>query len=301
MRTLPTFIEGVKKQTLFKDLEVVVVDSASTDGSIEFLSQFNFVTVVSIDPKTFNHGATRNLGVGHTQGEFVVMTVQDATPVNEFWLEQMVSHFEDEEVMGVCGQQVVPHHNDKNPHEWFRPQSQPKAKKIHFKSKQEFLKLSPKEQRACCGWDDVNAMYRKQALLDLPFQPLVFGEDMLWAKKALEKGYALVYDMSARVFHYHFQFPQYTYKRILIAKFFIFKCFNYLDTRTHNHKSYALVVYRNFKWRCAPKWIFHNFKIISNHRKATNTLIKAIKNDTINALESELAINIPIGQQHKKS
>ncbi|WP_178990257.1 glycosyltransferase family 2 protein [Winogradskyella schleiferi] len=297
--TLPAFIEGVKKQTHFNNVEVVIIDSASTDGSVAYLSQFSFVKVISIDPKTFNHGATRNLGVTYTQGEFIVMTVQDATPTDAFWLEKMLAHFKDKEVMGVCGQQVVPHDKDKNPHEWFRPQSKGGAKKVKFKSKQEFLDLSPKEQRQCCGWDDVNAMYRKQALLNLPFEPLVFGEDMLWAKMALEKGYTLVYDTTARVYHYHFQFPTYTYKRVLISKLFIYKCFNYFDDRTYSYKDYALVVYRNFKWKCAPKWITHNFNLIANHRKATHTLATAIKMNKIEALEKELAVNIPQGTTNK--
>ena len=299
--TLPKFIEGIQKQTLFKETEVVIVDSASTDGSIEFLSKFDFVTVVSIDPKTFNHGATRNLGVSHAPGEFVVMTVQDAVPVDEFWLENMLAHFQDDEVMGVCGQQVVPHDNDKNPHKWFRPQSRGAVKSVQFKDKDTFLALSPKEQRGHCSWDDVNAMYRKQALIVLPFQPLMFGEDMLWAKMALEKGYKLIYDNSIRVEHYHHQFPEYTYKRTLIAKFFIFKCFNYLDRRTYNYKSFFLVVYRNLKWKCHPKWIMHNFKIIRNHRKATHKLIKVVNNNTIDMLEKELALNIPIGKQNTKN
>jgi glycosyltransferase involved in cell wall biosynthesis len=298
MDTLNDFIEGIKKQTLFEQTEILAIDSASNDGSVEFLSQFNFVKVVSIDPKTFNHGATRNLGVSRTHGEFILMTVQDAIWSDEYSLERMLAHFNDAEVMGVCGFQIVPHHEDKNPHEWFRPQSDVEAKSIQFKDKASFLALSPKKQRQFCGWDDVVAMYRKQALIDIPFQPLMFGEDMFWAKTALEKGFKLVYDYSIRVQHYHHQFPDYTYKRVLISKFFIFKCFNYLDTRTHNYKSYALVVYRNLKWKCSPKWILHNFKIIYNHRKATQTLIKAVKNNTVDDLEKKLAIDIPIGKQN---
>ncbi|MFD2917454.1 glycosyltransferase family 2 protein [Psychroserpens luteus] len=299
MDTLPRFIEGIQKQSLLSSCEVVIIDSGSDDGSVEYLKTFDFIKVISIDPKTFNHGATRNLGVTHCNGEFVLMTVQDAWTTDTKFLERMVDHFKDVSVMGVCGQQVIPHHKDKNPHEWFRPQSKGSAKKVKFKTKEAFLTLSPKEQRLSCGWDDVVAMYRKQALVDLPFQPLVFGEDMLWAKMALEKGYALVYDSTVRVFHYHFQFPEYTYKRVLISKFFIYKCFNYFDARTYNYKDYILIVYRNFKWNCAPKWILHNFNIITNHRKATHTLGSAIKNNKIEALETELALNIPQGSQNK--
>ena len=299
MDTLSRFIEGIQIQSLLKEIEVVIIDSGSDDGSVEYLNAIDFVNVVSIDPKTFNHGATRNLGVTHCKGEFVLMTVQDAWTTDTTLIERMVSHFTDRSVMGVCGQQIVPHDKDKNPHEWFRPQSQGKSKKVEFKTKHSFSDLTPKEQRKACGWDDVIAMYRKKALLELPFQPLVFGEDMLWAKMALEKGYALIYDTTARVCHYHFQFPAYTYKRVLISKFFIFKCFNYFDDRTYNYKSYVLVVYRNFKWKCSLKWIMHNFNIISNYRKATQKLAHAIKNNQIDSLESELSLNIPIGKQNK--
>jgi rhamnosyltransferase len=297
MSTLPAFIEGVEKQTRFNETEVVVIDSGSTDGSVAFLAQFNFVNVVSIDPKTFNHGGTRNLGVSHCKGEFIVMTVQDAIPATAAWLEIMLKHFDDKTVMGVCGQQGVPHHKDKNPHEWFRPQSEAQTKKIHFKTKQDFLALSPKAQRQHCGWDDVNAMYRKQALLDLPFEPLIFGEDMLWAKMALEKGYTLVYDTSVRVFHYHFQFPEYTFKRTLISNLFIYDCFKYIRSDPYTLKDYLLVIFRNFKWKCHPKWILHNFKIIYNYKKALKVLNNHINGGAVENLKKELALHIPIGQQ----
>jgi rhamnosyltransferase len=300
MSTLPAFIKGIKKQTLFKHTEVLIVDSASTDGSVEFLSQFTFVNIVSIDSKTFNHGTTRNLGAKHAQGEFVVMTVQDIVPVNELWLEQMMNHFDDEEVMGVCGQQVVPHHKDKNPHEWFRPQSEGEVKKIQFKNEDEFVNLSPSEQKKLCNWDDVNAMYRKSALITLPFQHTVYGEDMIWSKMALEAGFKLVYDYAIRVYHYHFQFPKYTYKRTLISKLFAYKYFNVLDDRTYPLKNYGLVLYRNFKWRYPITWIWHNYKIIYTHRRATKIFVKSLKNDALDALEKELSIQIPIGKQNIK-
>lgn len=296
--TLERFIKGVQLQTLFNKTEVVIVDSGSNDGSVTYLKQFNFVKVIEIDPKTFNHGATRNLAVQHCQGDFVLMTVQDAWTTDEHLLERMLAHFNDPEVAGVCGQQVVPHDADKNPHEWFRPQSAPTIKRVKFK-KGEFEKLSPKVQRSNCGWDDVIAMYRKAVIIKLPFEPLVFGEDMLWAKMALEKGHTLIYDTSARVNHYHYQFPDFTRKRVLISKLFIYKCFNFEDERTYQLKDCILVVYRNIKWQCSPKWIWHNFKIIYHHRKATQYFLNTIKTNTLATLEQQLSINVPKGQQKK--
>ncbi len=298
MDTLPQTIEGIQKQTLFSDCEVVIIDSGSTDGSVEYLRKFKFVHIVGIDPKTFNHGATRNLGVQHTRGEFVVMTVQDAVASDEFWLETMIKHFTDETVAGVCGQQIVPHHPDKNPHEWFRPQSKPTVKTVQFKSEADFNNLSPQDKRTACGWDDVNVMYRKRVLNQIPFETVSFGEDMLWAKAALQQGHKLVYDYAARVNHYHFQFPDYTYKRVLISNLFIYKNFGLLRSKIYTIKDYALVAYRTFKWGLHPKWIKHNFYILTQHNKATKTLLDALKNNTLPDLEKSLALNVPMGKQN---
>lgn len=298
MYTLPQAIEGIQKQTLFSECEVVIIDSGSTDGSVEYLKQFEFVHVIGIDPKTFNHGETRNLGVQYTSGEFVVMTVQDAVASDEFWLERMLKHFRDDTVAGVCGQQIVPHHPNKNPHEWFRPQSESQIKTVQFNSKSEFDALSPQEKRNVCGWDDVNAMYRKSAMEQIPFETVAFGEDMLWAKAALEQGHRLIYDYAVRVTHYHYQFPEYTFKRVLISNVFIYKCFGLVVSKRFTLKDYVLVIYRNFKWGLHPKWILHNFKILGSYNKATKTLLDALKNDTLSDLEQSLALNVPMGKQN---
>ena len=298
MDTLPDVIDGIKKQTLFGDCEVVVIDSGSTDGSVTFLNQFPFIKVISIDPNTFNHGATRNLGVQHAQGAFVTMTVQDATATDKFWLENMLRHFKDSEVAGVCGQQIVAHDADKNPHEWFRPQSQPSVTTVQFNRQEDFDALSPQEKRNACGWDDVNAMYRKSVMEKIPFEKVAFGEDMLWAKAALKQGHRLIYDYTVRVNHYHYQFPDYTFKRTLITSVFIYKCFGLVRDKLFTPKDYALIVYRSFKWRIHPKWIFHNFKIMTNHNRATKSFLRALKNNILPDLEHSLALNVPMGKQN---
>jgi len=46
-----------------------------------------------IPPETFNHGATRNLGLQNALGKTCVMLVQDAVPVGRTWLEDLVAPF----------------------------------------------------------------------------------------------------------------------------------------------------------------------------------------------------------------
>jgi rhamnosyltransferase len=295
IKTLPDLINGISKQTIFNNLEIVVIDSGSNDGSIEYLSQFDYVRILQIVKSDFNHGKTRNIAVQNCEGQFVFMTVQDAWTNDKKLLEKMLIHFKNEHIHAVCGHQIVPQESNKNPHEWFRPQDKPSFKLISF-NRLEFQQLSPEELRAFCGWDNVISVYRKKSLIELPFEEIIFGEDMLWAKMALSKGWAICYDNSCLINHYHHAFSDYIYKRTLISKLFIFKCFNFFDARNYSFKQYFLIVYRNFKWKCHIKWILHNWKIVYQYNKATSILLKHRKNNSLHKLELDFKLNVPIGK-----
>lgn len=217
--TLPAIIN----QTLFDRCEIIVIDSGSTDNTLTILKKYP-VRVIHIDPSTFNHGTTRMLGVREAKGEFVIFTVQDAKPVNNQWMENLLCGFIHDGVAGVCGQQIVPHHKDKNPVEWFRPQSTPQLVELSFNSK-EFNELNPQEQLNYCRWDDVNAAYRKKVLEAIPFRDVNFAEDVLWAKDALLAGHSIVYTPFAPVEHYHLEEPEFTFKRNFTIRYHFYKYF----------------------------------------------------------------------------
>ena len=76
-------IPAILNQQVNGAIEIIAIDSGSTDESLSILSKYP-VTVVSIKPEDFNHGLTRNKGVSLAKGRFVVMTVQDAKPLIRF-------------------------------------------------------------------------------------------------------------------------------------------------------------------------------------------------------------------------
>jgi rhamnosyltransferase len=254
-------LDGIFTQTLNDKLEVIIIDSGSTDGTLELVKQYP-VRLYQILSSEFNHGATRNLGVTYAKGEFVVMTVQDARPRDNKWLELMMEHFSDPEVAGVCGGQCVPHEPDKNPHEWYRPTKMDGFISYQFK-KNEFDKLTNQQVRSYCGWDDVNAIYRKSILEAIPFLNVSYGEDFVWAYHALKNGYNIVYDSRAKVYHYHHASFDYQFKKTLTVLYFNYKYFNFLKIYNFQIKEYFLIIYRNIKYRTSIKWIIYNFKIYS--------------------------------------
>jgi rhamnosyltransferase len=141
------------------------------------------------------------------------MTVQDAKAADKGWLQKLLDGFDAPDVAGVCGQQIVPHDPDKNPALWFRPVSPPSVCKYRFEDPADFDRLSPEEKRRVCGWDNVTAMYRREVLKKVPFRAVTFAEDAMWARDALLSGYAIVYNTAARVLHYHFETPDFAFRR----------------------------------------------------------------------------------------
>lgn len=266
MDTLAACLEGLLRQTVADRMEILVIDSGSTDGTLALLKQYP-VKVHPIDPKTFNHGETRNLGVELAQGEFVFMTVQDATPADPNVLQTMLEHFDDPLVAGVCGQQIVRHERDKNPLQWFRPMSEAKPYGYHFPDPEVFRKMSGKQQHQYCNWDDVVAMYRREHKLKLPFRRLMFSEDTLWAKDALEAGYKIIYDYRARVYHYHHQDYQFYFKRSYIILYQNYKFYSYIKFPPNPFKKKLQIFVRLLrmselsaaeKW----KWIGYNLTLM---------------------------------------
>lgn len=212
--TLERALQGILAQTLAERTEIIVIDSGSTDGTLGIVRGYP-MRLHEIAPEEFDHGATRNLGVSLALGEFVVMTVQDAVPDDDRWLETMLGHFANPVVAGVCGKQIVPHDPDKNPMQWHRPMTAPQVTCRHYPDPAAFQTLPPRKRLAAANWDDVTAMYRRTALQELPFRATMFGEDFMWANDALAKGWALVHDDHARIRHYHHQAFGYRFRRML--------------------------------------------------------------------------------------
>jgi GT2 family glycosyltransferase len=68
-----------------KSIEVVIVDSGSTDGTAELSVQLG-CKLVRIPQSEFSHSHSRNVGADASTGELLVFMVQDAYPIGEYWL-----------------------------------------------------------------------------------------------------------------------------------------------------------------------------------------------------------------------
>jgi glycosyltransferase involved in cell wall biosynthesis len=207
-RYLDEVLEAVRAQRIDRELEILIVDSGSTDGSLE-IARRHAAVVHEIPASEFSHGGTRNRMMGLARGEHVAFLTQDATPAHDRWLAALLEGFEQaSDVAAVFG-----------PHE-ARPDASHMIKaemERHFASwghgteiDVQRLDSSPEgiaAYRAFPGqltfMSDVNCAIARWAWEEVPYREVPYAEDQLLGRELIEAGFAKVFHPDARVLHSH--------------------------------------------------------------------------------------------------
>ena len=190
-------LAGVAMQQVDDEVEVVVVDSGSTDGSPERASAAG-ARVHEITAEEFGHGRTRNLGVELSRGDLVVFTSQDAVAHDDRWLALLAAAARSApEVAGAYGRQL-PHEDARPPERFFLD--------FLYGPDARIQRLGPDEELTfeATLFSNVNAAIPRSILRQFPFRDdLTMSEDQEWSRRVLREGYGLVYEPRAAVRHSH--------------------------------------------------------------------------------------------------
>ena len=90
----------IANQKGFRKVETIVVDSGSTDKTVEVAEQFG-AKIIKILPEEFSDSYARNLGASYASGEYLLFTVQDALPPSDLWLYELFSVIKHNDVVAV--------------------------------------------------------------------------------------------------------------------------------------------------------------------------------------------------------
>jgi len=189
-------LEGLRQQTL-KDVEIILVDSGSTDQTVSIAESFG-ARIVRIPSAEFTFGRSLNFGLQVATREFVVIASAHVYPVYPDWLETLLNPFEDEKVALTYGKQRGPvtakYSEQQIYHQWY-----PDAG-------------NPNQTTAFCN--NANAAIRKNLWEQNQYDETLTGlEDLAWAKWAQGHGYKISYVAEAEIIHVHNETPHGVFNR----------------------------------------------------------------------------------------
>lgn len=204
-RTLPL----LKKQSITNNTNRIVLISSSGEQP-----EGEYETIV-IDKKEFNHANTRNMALLH-ESDFYLFMTQDATPFDEYLIENLLKPFSNEDVVVSYARQV-PYEDAHITEEFARGRNYPNLSIV--KSKDDIKTLGIKTFFS----SDSCAMYRGDYFRKVGgfTKDLNTSEDMEFAARAILENKKVAYSAEARVYHSHVYGVADLFKRYLaIGRFF---------------------------------------------------------------------------------
>jgi rhamnosyltransferase len=214
--------DALERQRL-RPLEVIILDSASTDKSPERWRAAGY-RVFHIERAAFNHGRTRNLGARRSQGDILVFMVQDAVPVDEYCLTNLIAPIVSGQVVGTFARQLPK--KDANLLERF-------ARSFNYPAESHVRKRADVHELGFRAFffSNVCSAVRADVFWEVGGFPeeVIVNEDVLLCAKLLRAGYEVKYDAKARVYHsHHYGLLQY-FKRYFDIGAFMSQAGSYLQ------------------------------------------------------------------------
>ena len=213
-----TVVAGLQRQTIWPNVEFIIVDSGSTDDTIA-IAKAAGAECYTIPPSEFNHGSTRDFAIGKASSNKIVLTVQDATPLDVQMLEKLLSALEDPEVAGAYARQIPQPDADaitkRNLNTWLTGRTVREVRALPDPAA--YDTWPPMERYLASNFDNVCSAIRKSEWEVRPFGRVDFGEDIEWAQSALIRGRRIVYEPTAAVVHSHDRPIAYEYKRTYVC------------------------------------------------------------------------------------
>jgi len=184
----------------YKNFEVLIVDSGSTDRTLEIAGEYP-VKIYEIKPEDFTYGYSLNYGFQRATGQYVVNLSAHALPLSNDWLEILIADFVDYKVAAVMSNNLpCP---DCNPFD-----RRGLLKKYNI-PKQEIKGGPPSYIFA-----NYCSVIRKSVWEKVPYdEKLSYAEDHDWALKIGELGYKIIYEPGAETYHSHNETLKQIYRR----------------------------------------------------------------------------------------
>ena len=186
-RHLPRLLEAIHEQR-YDDFEVINVDSGSYDRTTEIAREHG-ARLRSISSQDFTFGYSLNVGVEAAAGRFVVLVSAHTVPYDDQWLENLVGPLRQESVAMAYGRQYG-------------------VASSKFGETRDLARTFGPERKVLTPphyfANNANSAFLRELWTSHPFSEDLPGqEDVEWAKHWMDRGYKVIYEPNAGIYHIH--------------------------------------------------------------------------------------------------
>jgi rhamnosyltransferase len=182
-RSLGATLDAVFSQTV-PPHEVFVIDSGSRDRTLQVAANYP-VEIIELPQQGWSYPRALNIGARAATGEFIVCLSAHCPPARSDWLANLLRHFDDPTVAAAWG----PNHYRGST----LPDPQPPTRQYPGSYNYENRKW---------GMANCNSVLRRSLWEKIPFdESLPATEDKAWGREVMNRGYSLVFDPAAGVWH----------------------------------------------------------------------------------------------------
>jgi rhamnosyltransferase len=193
---LPALVASLRTQSVGLQ-EIIVIDSSSEDDTAAEASRLG-CRLVSIPRAAFSHGSTRNQAAALGTGDVFVFMTQDALPVSDNFLEELLNPIASGDASATYARQIA--YPSARPSEGF-------ARAFNYPSKSEIRtkKSIPTQGIRTFFFSNVASAIRRDVFFEVGMFPdkVIMNEDMLFCSTLIESGRTVMYAAKAEVFHSH--------------------------------------------------------------------------------------------------
>ncbi len=190
-------LERLSTQT--RPVRKIIMMNTRTDTDVEaFVKGMEKVELHEVEKKDFDHGGTRDAGVGFSDADYLLFMTQDALPADEKLVEELANAFTEPAIKAAYARQL-PKDDCRELERYTRDFNYPAESRV--KSSADLQTLGIKT--FFCS--NVCAMYERETYVNQGgfIHKTIFNEDMIYAGGLIDAGFQIAYAAQARVWHSH--------------------------------------------------------------------------------------------------